>query len=48
MLRFVIRRLLLALPVLFGLLVMTFFLVRVAHSDPSAALAGENAPVEQI
>jgi peptide/nickel transport system permease protein len=48
MLRFVIRRLLLALPVLFGLLVMTFFLVRVAPSDPAAALAGENATVEQI
>lgn len=48
MLRFFIRRLLLVLPVLFGLVVLTFFLVRVGPSDPAAALAGENATVEQI
>ena len=48
MLRFFIRRLILVLPVLLGLLVLTFFLVRVVPSDPAAALAGENATVEQI
>ncbi|MCG8355251.1 MAG: ABC transporter permease [Kiloniellales bacterium] len=48
MLQFFIRRLILVLPVLLGLLVLTFFLVRVVPSDPAAALAGENATVEQI
>ena len=48
MLRFLIRRILLIVPVLFGLLVLTFVLIRVVPSDPSAALAGENATVEQI
>ncbi len=46
--RFFIRRILLVVPALFGLLVLTFVLVRVMPSDPSAALAGENATVEQI
>lgn len=48
MTRFVLRRLLLALPALFGLLVLTFIMLRVLPSDPSAALAGENATPEQI
>lgn len=48
MTRFVLRRLLLALPALFGLLVLTFIMLRVLPHDPSAALAGENATAEQI
>lgn len=48
MIRFVARRLLLALPALFGLLVLTFIMLRVLPNDPSAALAGENATLEQI
>jgi len=48
MLRFFVRRILLVVPALLGLLVLTFFLVRVVPADPSAALAGENATVEQI
>src|SRR5881296_939467 len=48
MLRFVVRRVLLVLPVLFGLLVLTFILVRVVPNDPSAALAGQNATPQQI
>src|SRR5262245_18904528 len=48
MLRFVLRRILLVLPVLFGLLVLTFILVRVVPNDPSAALAGQNATAQQI
>ena len=48
MTRFILRRLLLALPALFGLLVLTFIMLRVLPSDPSAALAGENATPEQI
>jgi peptide/nickel transport system permease protein len=48
MTRFILRRLLLALPALFGLLVLTFIMLRVLPNDPSAALAGENATPEQI
>jgi peptide/nickel transport system permease protein len=48
MLRFLLRRVLLVVPVLFGLLVLTFVLVRVVPNDPSAALAGQNATPEQI
>jgi peptide/nickel transport system permease protein len=48
MLRFIVRRVLLVLPVLFGLLVLTFILVRIVPNDPSAALAGQNATPPQI
>jgi peptide/nickel transport system permease protein len=48
MLRFLLRRVLLVVPVLFGLLVLTFVLVRVVPNDPSATLAGQNATPEQI
>ena len=48
MFRFLIRRLLLALPSLFGLILLTFMLVRLVPADPAAAIAGENATVEQI
>ena len=48
MTRFVLRRMLLVLPSLLGLLVLTFIMLRVLPSDPSAALAGENATPEQI
>jgi peptide/nickel transport system permease protein len=48
MIRFIARRLLLALPALFGLLVLTFIMLRVLPNDPSTALAGENATLEQI
>lgn len=48
MLRFLVRRLLLVIPALFGLLVLTFVMVRIVPSDPAAALAGENATAEQI
>jgi peptide/nickel transport system permease protein len=48
MLRFVIRRCALALPSLFGLLVVAFLLIRVVPSDPAAAMAGDAATPEQI
>src|SRR5438094_4004102 len=48
MLRFFVRRLLLVLPVLFGLLVLAFVLVRIVPNDPSAALAGQNATPQQV
>lgn len=48
MLLFVIRRIILVVPVLFGLLLITFVLMRIVPADPVAALAGENASAEQI
>jgi peptide/nickel transport system permease protein len=48
MARFVLHRLVLTVPALFGLLVLTFIMLRVVPNDPSAALAGENATPEQI
>jgi peptide/nickel transport system permease protein len=48
MLRFVLLRVLLAIPSLFGLLLMTFVLIRVVPADPASALAGDQATPEQI
>jgi peptide/nickel transport system permease protein len=48
MTRFVLHRLFLTIPALFGLLVLTFIMLRVLPNDPSAALAGENATPAQI
>ncbi len=43
MLRYTIRRLIVAVPVLFGVLVVTFFLVRMIPGDPCTAQLGEKA-----
>lgn len=48
MIRFLARRLLLMLPVLFGLLLLTFIMLRLIPADPAAALAGDNATATQI
>jgi peptide/nickel transport system permease protein len=48
MARFILRRMLLVAPSLLGLLVLTFVMLRVLPTDPSAALAGENATPAQI
>ena len=48
MLGFVLRRALSAIPSLFGLLVVTFLLIRIVPADPAAALAGDNATPQQI
>jgi peptide/nickel transport system permease protein len=48
MLRFVLLRVLLAIPSLFGLLLMTFVLIRVVPADPASALAGDQATPAQI
>jgi peptide/nickel transport system permease protein len=39
---------LLIIPALFGLLILTFVMLRLVPTDPAAALAGENSTVEQI
>ena len=43
MTRFVLRRLLLAIPTLFGVLVVAFLLLHVAPGDPVTAMIGERA-----
>lgn len=46
MLKFIIRRLLFSLPVLFGILVVTFGLARAIPGDPCLAVLGERATPE--
>jgi ABC-type dipeptide/oligopeptide/nickel transport system permease component len=46
--RFVLRRILLAIPTLFGVLVVVFLLLYVAPGDPVAAMVGERADAETI
>lgn len=48
MARYILRRLLLALPALLGLVVLTFVLSRVIPGDPAATLAGDAATPAQI
>jgi ABC-type dipeptide/oligopeptide/nickel transport system permease component len=48
MIAFVARRLLLAIPTLFGVLVVAFLLLHVAPGDPVAAMVGERADEETI
>ena len=48
MIHFLVRRLLLVVPALLGLMVLTFVLVRVVPADPAATLAGENSSRQQI
>jgi len=48
MLRFVLRRCLLVLPSLAGLLLITFLLIHSVPSDPAVAMAGDAGTPEQI
>jgi peptide/nickel transport system permease protein len=48
MLRFVVRRLMLLLPILIGLSILVFLWVRALPGDPAAALLGERATEESI
>ncbi|MEM0906022.1 MAG: ABC transporter permease [Pseudomonadota bacterium] len=48
MVLFVIRRLILIIPILLGLLLLTFVMLRMGPGDPAAAIAGDNATPEQI
>ena len=47
-LRFVVRRILLMVPVLLGLIVLLFIWVRALPGDPARALLGEKATPESI
>ncbi len=46
MIQFIIRRLILAIPVVFGIMVVTFGLVRMIPGDPCRAMLGEKATQE--
>ena len=48
MLRFVVRRLLLMVPVLFGLSVLLFIWVRALPGDPARSLLGDKATPELV
>jgi peptide/nickel transport system permease protein len=48
MARFLLRRCLLVVPSLLGLLVVTFLLIHAVPSDPAVSMAGEGATPEQI
>jgi peptide/nickel transport system permease protein len=48
MLRFVVRRLLLLLPILVGLSILVFFWIRALPGGPAAALLGERATPEAV
>ncbi|MBK1657503.1 ABC transporter permease [Paracraurococcus ruber] len=48
MARYILRRVLLALPALLGLVLLTFVLTRVIPADPAATLAGDAATPAQL
>jgi peptide/nickel transport system permease protein len=48
MVKFVVRRVFMVVPTLFGLVVLTFLFTHVFPNDPSSAIAGDNATPEQI
>ena len=45
---YIVRRILLGILVLFGVITITFFLVRVVPSNPAASWVGPRATAEQI
>ena len=46
MIQYITRRILLAIPVLFGILLVTFILGRLIPGDPCSAALGEHATAE--
>ncbi len=45
---YITKRILLALPVLLGVIVLVFFMVRLTPGDPAVVMAGEQATEEQV
>lgn len=45
---YIIKRIMLAVPVLIGVIVLVFFMVRLTPGDPAVVLAGEHATAEQV
>src|SRR4026209_2348676 len=48
MLRFIVRRLLGVIPVLFGLSIILFAFVHLLPGDPATAILGQHAPPERV
>lgn len=48
MLKYLLRRLMYMIPILFGITLLTFFLFNVVGGDPAAQAAGKHATAEQI
>src|SRR5436309_13895546 len=48
MLRFIVRRLLGAIPVLFGLSILLFMFVHLLPGDPAQAILGQHATPERV
>ncbi|MCH2508306.1 MAG: ABC transporter permease, partial [Dehalococcoidia bacterium] len=48
MFRYIIRRLILTIPVIIGVTMMTFFLANVLPGDPARMAAGQFSTPEQI
>ena len=48
MIQYAVRRLLISVPSIFGVLIVVFFMVRLAPGDPAVFLAGEFAPPATI
>ena len=48
MLRFIVRRLLLLVPILFGVSVLIFFWIRALPGSPAEALLGERATPQLV
>src|SRR5690242_18819040 len=48
MVAYIIKRLLMSIPVLFGVIVLVFLMVRMVPGDPAVVMAGEQATAEQV
>ncbi|MFA7567140.1 MAG: ABC transporter permease, partial [Alkalispirochaeta sp.] len=48
MLRYIVRRLLLLIPTLIGVLTIVFFMVALSPGDPARVMLGERANAEQL
>ena len=48
MTRYVTRRLLLAIPVLLGIMTAVFVMIQLIPGDPATAMAGDKGSVEQV
>ena len=48
MTRYVMRRLLLAIPVLLGIMTAVFIMIQLIPGDPATAMAGDKGSVEQV
>ena len=48
MLKYILKRILMVIPVLLGVTIIIFFITRVLASDPSTVVLGEHATAEEM